>query len=141
MRVADLSNRRVFSCFISAFNGLLLYSDGAKSLPEAEAHPSVTLPLLPYQKEGLGWMIAQESSEYHGGVLADEMGMGKVSSHLTLCTVPWPHAVLASGYYPEYVHLSWWFSGGPIVNVLAFLRTTDDPGYRDDRGGARETTR
>jgi DNA repair protein RAD16 len=37
----------------------------------------VLLPLLPYQKEGLGWMINQEQGEFHGGILADEMGMGK----------------------------------------------------------------
>ena len=36
------------------------------------------MPLLPFQKEGLGWMYHQEiESEVHGGILADEMGMGK----------------------------------------------------------------
>jgi DNA repair protein RAD16 len=40
-----------------------------------EPHSDLLLPLLPYQKEGLGWMIHQESSEVHGGILADEMGM------------------------------------------------------------------
>lgn len=34
------------------------------------------MPLLPYQKEGLGWMLHQELSNIHGGILADEMGMG-----------------------------------------------------------------
>jgi DNA repair protein RAD16 len=33
------------------------------------------MPLLPYQKEGLGWMLHQEESSVHGGILADEMGM------------------------------------------------------------------
>ena len=32
------------------------------------------LPLLPYQKEGLGWMLHQENSNTRGGILADEMG-------------------------------------------------------------------
>ena len=32
------------------------------------------MPLLPYQKEGLGWMVHQENSESRGGILADEMG-------------------------------------------------------------------
>ena len=32
------------------------------------------LPLLPYQKEGLGWMLYQEKSNSRGGILADEMG-------------------------------------------------------------------
>ena len=31
------------------------------------------MPLLPYQKEGLGWMVAQESSDALGGILADEV--------------------------------------------------------------------
>lgn len=35
--------------------------------------PTLVLPVLPYQKEGLGWMYNQEHSEYHGGILADEM--------------------------------------------------------------------
>ena len=35
------------------------------------------MPLLPYQKEGLGWMMHQERSDTRGGILADEMGMGK----------------------------------------------------------------
>lgn len=34
--------------------------------------------LLPYQKEGMGWMVRQEvESPVKGGILADEMGMGK----------------------------------------------------------------
>lgn len=41
--------------------------------PKAE----ILLELLPYQKEGLGWMVNQESSNCFGGILADEMGMGK----------------------------------------------------------------
>ena len=35
------------------------------------------MPLLPFQKESLGWMQKQEASDVRGGILADEMGMGK----------------------------------------------------------------
>lgn len=42
------------------------------------------LPLLMYQKEGLGWMLHQEQSESCGGILADEMG--KVFT--LLCLIP-----------------------------------------------------
>jgi DNA repair protein RAD16 len=35
------------------------------------------MPLLPYQKEGLAWMLSQEQSTTRGGILADEMGMGE----------------------------------------------------------------
>ena len=30
--------------------------------------------MLPYQKEGLGWLCAQEDGPVKGGILADEMG-------------------------------------------------------------------
>ena len=38
-----------------------------------EAPPELVLPLLSYQKEGLGWMVNQEINGVHGGILADEM--------------------------------------------------------------------
>ena len=38
-----------------------------------EPPETLVLPILPYQKEGLGWMYHQEHSQYHGGILADEM--------------------------------------------------------------------
>ena len=43
----------------------------------AEPPPELLMPLLPYQKEGLGWMVHQETTSVHGGILADEMGMGE----------------------------------------------------------------
>jgi DNA repair protein RAD16 len=46
-----------------------------------EEPPELMVPLLPYQKEGLGWMFHQEESEIRGGILADEMGLGR---HLVL---------------------------------------------------------
>lgn len=42
-----------------------------------EAHPSLKLTLLPFQKESLYWMKKQEEGVWRGGMLADEMGMGK----------------------------------------------------------------
>ena len=53
------------------------------------------MSLLPFQKEFLAWAISQERSEIRGGILADEMGMGKtiqvlpyilVIPHSTTCT-------------------------------------------------------
>lgn len=40
-----------------------------------EPSMDLLMPLLPYQKEGLGWLLHQESNDIHGGILADEMGM------------------------------------------------------------------
>nr|CCC52575.1 putative DNA repair protein, fragment [Trypanosoma vivax Y486] len=48
-----------------------------ESLPEAEPPSDLLRPLLRYQKEGLGWLVSQEKSPLKGGILADEMGMGK----------------------------------------------------------------
>lgn len=39
--------------------------------------PGMTIKLLPFQLEGLNWLIKQEEGEFGGGILADEMGMGK----------------------------------------------------------------
>lgn len=53
--------------------------------------------LLPYQKEGLQWMLEQEKSLYKGGILADEMGMGKTIQIIALLLahrVPGPTLVV-----------------------------------------------
>jgi SNF2 family DNA or RNA helicase len=39
--------------------------------------PGLAADLLPFQVEGQSWMFAQEHTPYRGGILADEMGMGK----------------------------------------------------------------
>ncbi|KAF6008949.1 hypothetical protein HII12_003838 [Brettanomyces bruxellensis] len=45
----------------------------------------LTITLLPFQQEGLHWMVEQEqNSSYNGGILADEMGMGKTIEMISL---------------------------------------------------------
>ncbi|KAK7261115.1 hypothetical protein RIF29_27419 [Crotalaria pallida] len=50
----------------------------------AEASSDLTMPLLRYQKEWLFWALKQENSEARGGILADEMGMGKTIQSIAL---------------------------------------------------------
>ncbi|CAO3595034.1 unnamed protein product [Absidia cylindrospora] len=50
-----------------------------------EQPENLILPLLPFQKYGVAWMIQQEKDEsFKGGVLADEMGMGKTIQTISL---------------------------------------------------------
>lgn len=42
-----------------------------------EPPPEMLMAMLPFQKEFLAWAVSQEQSEIKGGILADEMGMGK----------------------------------------------------------------
>ena len=51
---------------------------------QVEPPATLLMPLLPYQKEGLAWMLSKENSTTRGGMLADEMGMGKTIQTISL---------------------------------------------------------
>ncbi|KAJ3054234.1 DNA repair protein rad16 [Rhizophlyctis rosea] len=51
---------------------------------QAEQPADVLVKLLPFQREGVYWMKAQEESRFAGGILADEMGMGKTIQMISL---------------------------------------------------------
>ncbi|KAI9292890.1 hypothetical protein K502DRAFT_325583 [Neoconidiobolus thromboides FSU 785] len=53
-------------------------------IEQSEQPNDLKLKLLPFQKEGLNWMKKQEQSEFMGGILADEMGMGKTIQMISL---------------------------------------------------------
>ncbi|KAL6529632.1 hypothetical protein OROGR_015255 [Orobanche gracilis] len=49
-----------------------------------EPSDDLIIPLLRYQKEWLAWSLKQEESVARGGILADEMGMGKTLQAIAL---------------------------------------------------------
>lgn len=53
--------------------------------PERAVQPEgMSIKLLPFQLEGLNWLAKQEDGEFGGGILADEMGMGKTIQMIAL---------------------------------------------------------
>jgi DNA repair protein RAD16 len=57
---------------------------------EAKQPTSITRKLKPFQLEGLNWMMRQEKTEYRGGLLGDEMGMGKTIQSVSLIMSDYP---------------------------------------------------
>ena len=55
-----------------------------------EQPPSITRKLKKFQLEGLDWMIRQEQSQWRGGLLGDEMGMGKTIQAVSLIMSDYP---------------------------------------------------
>jgi len=56
----------------------------------AEQPPGITRKLKSYQLEGLNWMMQQEKTQYRGGLLGDEMGMGKTIQAVSLIMSDYP---------------------------------------------------
>jgi DNA repair protein RAD16 len=56
----------------------------------AEQPTSISRRLKPFQLEGLSWMVRQEKTHYRGGLLGDEMGMGKTIQAVSLIMSDYP---------------------------------------------------
>ncbi|CAI5466108.1 unnamed protein product [Closterium sp. Yama58-4] len=63
---------------------------------EQEPAPDILMPLLPFQKEWLAWSLKQEQGPIKGGILADEMGMGKTIQAISLIVTSPPTDVTAT---------------------------------------------
>ncbi|KIV95316.1 hypothetical protein PV10_02986 [Exophiala mesophila] len=50
----------------------------------------ISRKLKNFQLEGLDWMVKQEQSRWRGGLLGDEMGMGKTIQAVSLIMSDWP---------------------------------------------------
>ncbi|KAK7061245.1 ATP-dependent helicase rhp16 [Favolaschia claudopus] len=66
-----------------------VWGDLAASIPvvvptKADQPANLKLTLLPFQRESLFWMKKQEAGIWNGGMLADEMGMGKTIQVIAL---------------------------------------------------------
>ncbi|EPX70444.1 DNA repair protein RAD16 [Schizosaccharomyces octosporus yFS286] len=54
-----------------------LEREAPQQVQQIEQPKELVLSLLPFQREGVYWLRHQEESSFGGGILADEMGMGK----------------------------------------------------------------
>ncbi|KAJ0416660.1 SNF2 family N-terminal domain-containing protein [Aspergillus carlsbadensis] len=60
-------------------------------LPVPATQPQgISRTLKPFQLEGLNWMTRQEQTQYKGGLLGDEMGMGKTIQAVSLLMSDYP---------------------------------------------------
>lgn len=57
---------------------------------KAEQPTAITRKLKSFQLEGLSWMTRQEETQYKGGLLGDEMGMGKTIQAVSLIMSDYP---------------------------------------------------
>jgi len=66
-----------------------------ENLPKIGQHKieqpkNINRQLKPFQLEGVSWMKAMEETEWGGGLLGDEMGMGKTIQAVSLIMSDWP---------------------------------------------------
>lgn len=57
---------------------------------QAEQPAGISRKLKSFQLEGLYWMMQQEKTHYKGGLLGDEMGMGKTIQAVSLLMSDYP---------------------------------------------------
>jgi DNA repair protein RAD16 len=76
--------------------------------PVAAAQPtSITRTLKSFQLQGLDWMTRQEKTHYRGGLLGDEMGMGKTIQAVSLIMSDFPQKEPTLVVVPPVALMQW----------------------------------
>ncbi|KAK5112692.1 hypothetical protein LTR85_011203 [Meristemomyces frigidus] len=73
----------------------------------AEQPESITRKLKKFQLEGLSWMTRQEKTAYKGGLLGDEMGMGKTIQAVSLIMSDYPQKEPTLVVVPPVALMQW----------------------------------
>lgn len=86
--------------------------DDLKAVPTipaqaAEQPKSITRTLKSFQLEGLNWMCKQEQSRWGGGLLGDEMGMGKTIQAVSLIMSDYPQKQPSLVVVPPVALMQW----------------------------------
>jgi len=82
----------------------------------AEQPASINRRLKPFQLEGLSWMTRQEKTAYKGGLLGDEMGMGKTIQAVSLIMSDWPQKEPTLVVVPPVALMQWSNEIGEYTN-------------------------
>ncbi|KAL3477844.1 SNF2 family N-terminal domain-containing protein [Aspergillus californicus] len=67
----------------------------------------ISRTLKPFQLEGLNWMMRQEQTQYKGGLLGDEMGMGKTIQAVSLLMSDYPAGKPSLVVVPPVALMQW----------------------------------
>ncbi|KAI9826519.1 MAG: DNA repair protein rad16 [Phylliscum demangeonii] len=67
----------------------------------------ISRELKPFQLQGLSWMMQQEQSRWKGGLLGDEMGMGKTIQAVSLIMSDFPATLPTIVVMPPVAMLQW----------------------------------
>lgn len=73
----------------------------------AEQPTGISRKLKSFQLEGLNWMMQQEKTQYRGGLLGDEMGMGKTIQAVSLMMSDYPAGKPSLVVVPPVALMQW----------------------------------
>lgn len=86
----------------------------------AQQPAGISRQLKSFQLEGLNWMMQQEKTQYKGGLLGDEMGMGKTIQAVSLLMSDYPVGQPSLVIVPP-VALMQWQSEIKVCSLVAHL--------------------